>query len=244
MEVIETRFAPQQKHLQDQLTQVSATWQSIWDEENREPRYSSPFFYWPFMAALALCEVPVNRLSFELFFRESPIVAMVVAGLVGVVLMALAHGVGVVTRRMGYHSKDGVHWVGWAWLVVYIAVISTLVYGIAVFRQGYLSFVAQPDPSFADLMQSGQVGEVALAAITAGLGIEGWIFLFINTAIVVVGIAAAYLCHDPHPDFEKADKSKRKLTKAMAKIDRLKGRRESREKDRHANVMRRLGSVA
>ncbi len=167
---------------------------------------------------------------------------MIVALLVGVVLMGLAHGVGVVTRRMGYHSRDGIHWVGVAWLTVFLLMIVGLTYGVAVFRQGYLSFVTQPDPSFAELLQTQQFGQAALIALNGGLKAEGWIFLFINLAIVVVGVSAAYFCHDAHPDFERADKEKKLVTKSLARVDRLRGKADAKEKQRYANVMRRLGA--
>jgi len=65
MEVIRARFDPRSSHLSGQQAQTMRTLNEIKDEENREPRYSSHCFYWPFLAALAVCEVPVNRFSFE-----------------------------------------------------------------------------------------------------------------------------------------------------------------------------------
>lgn len=243
-EVIDARFAPVRRHLEERRDRAEGTIGEIKDEENREPRYSSPFFYWPFLGALAICEVPVNRFSFELFFRESPVIAMIVAGLVGVVLMGLAHGVGTVTRHMKYYSRDGIHWVGLIWLAVFIATIGALVYGVAIFRQGFLTFVQQPDPSFAELLQTQQFGQAAMVALSGELKAEGWIFLFINLAIVVVGISAAYFCHDPHPDFEKVDKERRRMVRALGRHDKTRGKADAKEKDRHARVMRRLGAVS
>jgi hypothetical protein len=215
----------------------------IKDEENREPRYSSHFFYWPFLALLALCEVPVNRFSFELFFRESPTIAMVVAGLVGVVLMGLAHGVGTILRHWGYNWRRGSRVVSFVWLLVFVAMIASLVWGVSVFRQGYLTFVQQPDPTFAQMLENQQFGQAAITALGLELKAEGWIFLILNTAIVVVGVSAAYFCHDPHPDYEKVDRERRKLTKAIGALEAKRGKAEAREKERHARVMRRLGAV-
>jgi hypothetical protein len=244
LDVIDARFAPIRQHLSEQRSKADESLAEIKDEENREPRYSSPFFYWPFMAALAICEVPVNRFSFELFFRESPTIAMVVAGLIGVVLMGLAHGMGTVTRHFGYHTRKGIPWVSIVWLVVFVAMSFALIYGVAVFRQGYLTFIQQPDPSFAELLQTQQYGQAALNALQIQLGAEGWIFLAINLAIVVVGVSAAYFCHDPHPDFEKVDKERRRLVRALGRHDKARGKEEAKEKDRHARVMRRLGAVS
>ena len=243
MGVISARFGPVRQHLEQQLKGVEKTISDIKADENREPRYSSPFFYWPFLAALALCEVPVNRFSFELFFRESPTMAMIVAGLIGVVLMGLAHGVGLVTRRMGYSARGGFPVVSVVWLLVFLAMIAALVYGVSVLRQGYLTFVQQPDPTFAQMLDSQQFGQAAIKVFEGGLGPEGWIFLAINLAIVVVGVSASYFCHDPHPDYEKVDRERRRLTKVIGAHEARRGKAEAREKDRHARVMRRLGAV-
>ncbi len=243
MDVIKAQYQPHSTHLAGQQGQTMRTLSEIKDEENREPRYSSHFFYWPFLALLALCEVPVNRFSFELFFRESPTIAMVVAGLVGVVLMGLAHGVGTVLRHFGYNWRRGSRWVSIVWLAVFVAMIGALVYGVSVFRQGYLTFVQQPDPTFAQMLQDQQIGRVAVTALQGGLGAEGWIFLALNLAIVVVGVSAAYFCHDPHPDYEKVDRERRRLVKAIGALEARRGKAEAREKDRHARVMRRLGAV-
>ncbi len=244
MEVIRARFDPRSSHLSGQQAQTMRTLNEIKDEENREPRYSSHFFYWPFLAALAVCEVPVNRFSFELFFRESPTIAMVVAGLIGVVLMGLAHGVGTVLRHWGYNWRRGSRSVNIVWLGVFLLMIAALVYGVSVFRQGYLTFVQQPDPTFAQMLENRQIGQAAVTALQGGLGPEGWIFLAINLAIVVVGVSAAYFCHDPHPDYEKVDRERRRLTKAIGALAVQRGKIEAREKDRHARVMRRLGAVS
>jgi hypothetical protein len=243
MDVIKAQLGPRSAHLAGQQAQTMKTITEIKDEENREPRYSSHLFYWPFLALLALCEVPVNRFSFELFFRESPTIAMVVAGLVGIVLMGLAHGVGTILRHWGYNWRRGSRVVSVVWLLVFVGMIAGLVWGVSVFRQGYLTFVQQPDPTFAQMLENQQFGQAAITALGLELKAEGWIFLILNTAIVVVGVSAAYFCHDPHPDYEKVDRERRKLTKAIGALETKRGKAEAREKERHARVMRRLGAV-
>ena len=62
--------------------------------------------YLPLMVALALVEVPVNRLAFELFFQEQPAVSLALAVVVGAVLMFFAHMVGTLVRRMEHAVAD------------------------------------------------------------------------------------------------------------------------------------------
>lgn len=242
MAAISTRFEPKIQNNRNLNGDAVAAWEAIYGEEDRQPRYSSALFYWPFLVALAICEVPVNRLSFELFFQESPVISLGVSFLIGSLFMGLAHGVGIVARRFRYNAKRGGAGVACGQLLLTIALIGALAYGVAVLRQGYLAFVTQPNRDFSQLMESNQYGEAALLVLKVGLGIEGWIFLFINLAIVFVGVLAAYFCHDPHPDFQKADETKKKTELALNKLNAQKGEAEASEQRRFAVVMRRLGA--
>jgi signal transduction histidine kinase len=239
---ISTRFDPSIAAAERELEVVTGQWEDIYGQVNRYPRYSSPYFYWPFMVVLAICEVPVNRLSFELFFAESPAISIAVSLLVGTTLIALAHGIGTVTRRFSYNARSSGAWPSVLQLAVMLTLVGLLCYGVAVLRQGYLAFVTQPDTGFADLIESDQYGQAALLALRTTLGIEGYIFLFINLAIVMVGVLAAYFCHDPHPDYEKKDREKKRLEKAFKDLTARKAEAEASEERRYAAERRRIGA--
>lgn len=239
MQAIEFDYNGRIDGAQQMLDAIQFDWNVIYGEENRFPSYSSHWFYWPFMVALALCEAPVNRLSFELFFGESPLLSLAVSLLVGAILIVLAHSFGIVARRFRYHAKfPGGALTACAQLTIIGAMIAALCYGVAILRQGYLSFVTQPDPSFASLIESEQFGQAALMALSASLAIEGWIFLFINLGIVIVGVLAAYFCHDPHPAYEKLDRAKKAAAKSLATLSKKKGEAEASEQRRYAAQLR------
>jgi hypothetical protein len=242
MEAVETRWGARQATLQDQLHRTNEIWDEIQASEQRQPRYSSAWFYWPFMVALAIAEVPINRFSFELFFRESPAVALLVSFLVGGLLVTLAHRLGMMMCRFGYNARRK-HWVGEAvQIALVVLLIAALAYGVSILRQGYLAFITQPEMGFGQALQSQQFGGAAIIALKGGLGLDGWIFLLINLAVVAVGVSAAYFCHDQHPDFEKVDRQKRKLEKAAGSLRAKRADEEAVEKRRYANQMRRLGA--
>lgn len=243
MAAIATRFDPRIEGADSQLNQASGQWEVIYGEENRFPSYSSPLFYWPFMTVLAICEAPVNRLSFELFFAESPLISLGVSLLVGAVLMILAHVTGTVSRRFGYSTKrHGGMWVSLGQLAVTLLLIGALCYGVAVLRQGYLAFLTRPDPSFSALIDNQQLGQAAMLVLSTALALEGWIFLFINLGIVAVGTLAAYFCHDPHPVYELLDRRKKKAQKQLDALRAQRADAEAAEKRRVAAQLQRLGA--
>ena len=242
MEAVETRWSPRQDSLRAQLEHTNEIWDDIQASEQRQPRYSSAWFYWPFMFALAVAEVPINRFSFELFFQESPAVALLVSFLVGGLLVTLAHRMGMLMCRFGYNAKRKNWWGEAAQIALVVALVIGLAYGVSILRQGYLAFITQPDMGFGQALESQQFGGAAIVALKAGLGLDGWIFMLINLAVVAVGVSAAYFCHDQHPDFEKVDRQKRKLEKQAAQMRAKRADEEALEKRRFANQMRRLGA--
>lgn len=242
MQAIETKFGGRIADAKETVDTISGKWDTIQAEVDRQPRYARSIFYWPFMVALMLFEIPVNRLSFELFFRESPTVSLGVAFLVGVILVTLAHRLGVVLCRFGYHVKKS-GWIGQLLQVVLItAIILALIYGVSVLRQGYLDFETQPQASFSDMLAGTGAAQVAGEMFKAGLGISGWIFFAINIGIVAVGLTAAYFSHDPHPDFQAADIQLKKAEKKLAQIKGQRADAESIEQRRHANQINRANA--
>lgn len=241
MKAIETKYGGRIADAKEAHDKISDKWDTIQAEVERQPRYARGIFYWPFMIALMLFEIPVNRLSFELFFRESPTVSLGVAFLVGVILVTLAHRLGIVLCRFGYHGRKS-GWTGQVIQVVLItATILALIYGVSVLRQGYLDFETQPDVSFMDMLAGNGAAQVAGDMFKAGLGISGWIFFAINIGIVAVGLTASYFSHDPHPDFQEADIALKKAEKKYAHIKGQRADAEAIEQRRHANQINRAG---
>ncbi|MCA8897402.1 MAG: hypothetical protein R3C00_07145 [Hyphomonas sp.] len=235
---INKRHEARLTHALSRAYRANSLWDEIQGEVNRQPRYSSPWFYMPFMIALSIAEVPINRLSFELFFRESPLISLVVSLLVGGILVTLAHRVGMLLCRFGYYSKLRGWKVELAQVLVVTLLIGALCYGLSVLRQGFLQAAVQPEIGFADAMSG--TGSLEMLKLNAALGLEGWIFLFINLAVVLVGVSAAFFCHDGHPDFQKADIERKRAEKAVAVIRSHIAEAEAAEQRRHANQLRRL----
>lgn len=215
------------------------------DERGREPMYwPAPFswLYWFFLAGLAVAEVPVNRLSFQLFFAESPSVVLAVAALIGATLIILAHATGMITRRFRHSCREvGGAIASIARLIAVCGLILLLCYGVAIFRQAYLAFATQPDPSFAAAMANDQLGQAALIVLQSSLTIDGVIFMIINLSIVGVGTLFAFYRHDPHPNFEALDRERERLNKRLTQLRTREGDELAAEDRRYANECRRKG---
>jgi hypothetical protein len=108
-----------------------------------------------------------------------------------------------------------------------------------------LTFALGEDDSFATLLEQDQITQAAAMVLQSALMVEGAIFLIINLAVVIVGVFAALLCHDPHPDFERLDRAlkaarkdlafnKKILGEALGKAQRRFAATE-REEDKHRN---------
>lgn len=236
--VIRTRYSARLDAARLRVNRAQGTWDEIHGEVNRQPRYSGPLFYMPFMILLAIAEVPINRLSFELFFRESPAIALVVSLLVGGVLVILSHRLGLLLSRFGYFAKQRGWGFEFAQVAVAVILIGALCYGLSVLRQGFLEAATTPELGFAEAMNSGGAG-AALMTLKPGLSLEGWIFLFINLAVVLVGVSASYFCHDGHPDFQRADVERKQSEKALATLQASVADAEAAEQRRYANQLRR-----
>jgi hypothetical protein len=153
--------------------------------------------------------------------------------MIGAVQIFLAHTVGVTARRLSYAveqrqwANPGIsrslaaapHMLAIALSLFFILANS---YGLAVFRQAFLQFVNQPDPSLEQLINDDQA--TAYVMIGSSLAVEGWIFLFINLGIVGVAIMGAFFSHDPHPDYALVDRLLKRASKTVEQLQINRGK--------------------
>ena len=201
-------------------------------EVNGRPlRRSLVGFYLPIMILLALVEVPVNRLAFELFFQEQPAVSLALAFVVGAVLVFFAHMVGTLVRRMETPSRVAQQVKRSCGIALFIGLTGVLMYLLAGMRQLYVRLLESEQGSSLSAMVQGLTEGGAVRTITnvAGeqLGTAGWTLLVLNVVIFVFGATAAFLRHDPHPDYEAAwrqqERARWRLTRLRSRYERVAG---------------------
>ena len=167
------------------------------------------------LGALALVEVPINRLAFEFFFAESPLLSLAIAAGMGAALMIIAHFVGLLARRIPSHEALGVVLSVIA-MVLLLAMALSAMYVVAVVRQHFVDFLEQ-EQSFdlGSLLEAGEIGDIATTLANVSLGAAGYTLLSFNLIVFAIGLLFAFFRHDPHPDYERAVFAKQRYQRQL-----------------------------
>lgn len=200
-------------------------------EVNGRPlRRSLVGFYLPVMILLALVEVPVNRLAFELFFQEQPAVSLALAFVVGAVLVFFAHMVGTLVRRMDAPARMAQQVKRGVGIALFAGLTGVLMYLLAGMRQLYVRLLENEQGSLSSMVQGltgGGAAQTIAKVANEQLGTAGWTLLVLNVVIFVFGATAAFLRHDPHPDYEAAwrqqERARWRMTRLRGRYDKLAG---------------------
>lgn len=208
---------------------------------NRELQISLVNIYFPFMVCLALAEVSVNRLAFELFFAGSPLSSILLAVAVGAMLIFFAHITGVSLKRNKGKSESGEKLNTLMAMCLLNVLVGIFIYYLAKMRQAFVSLEQSQDIKLEDIFSSeeAEVMEGVLgnsggmdSIISTSIGSEGFFLLLVNVVVYVAGFVAAILRHDSHPDYEK-------LTTLSNKLSNKRVLLKKRYQNRHSQVMKR-----
>ena len=187
-------------------------------------------FYIPFMTLLAFAEVFVNSMAFELFFESSQLISIIVATGVGAMLVFFAHITGASFKRTQSKEVPVSKANTYLSMGVLNSLVVVLIFYLSKMRQAFVSISNQNEQGFnidADkLLNSdtpglnGVLGSTSIldTLMQINLGPEGMFLLLINVAVYVCGFVAAFVRHDSHPDYEKAQKNYDKDRKELFKV--------------------------
>ena len=184
-------------------------------------------FYYLMMLLLALAEVPVNRAAFELTFREEPIFSLMLAAAVGLILIFLAHVIGLMLRQWPNRPTLGQIVSRVVAMALLIGIAGTGVYFMAKMRQAFIRLTSAETDGFAERLQEalrggGTQGTVSIMA-DLPLTTSDWTFIALNLLIFVFGVVASFLRHDPHPDYARAVRDARQSERSFGKIEKKYG---------------------
>lgn len=180
--------------------------------------------YAPIMIFLSVIEAPINRLSFELFFQEDPLISLLIAFGIGVALVFFAHSIGIGLKQINSPRT--------AWLktfqivLIVLAFVSAivLIYFVAIARQQYVDLVSlEAGSSLRDALlgSDGGLGSFVRAVVDTELSQTGYTFLTINLVVFVIGIIASAYRHDPDHDYEAAVRNLERAEKRLHKQKKL-----------------------
>ncbi|HEX2526312.1 MAG TPA: hypothetical protein VHL31_08410 [Geminicoccus sp.] len=177
---------------------------------------------YPFiLLIIAIAEIPINRLAFELFFQEAPIVSLFLSFAVGLLLAFFAHQAGLWLRQAASYKTLGGKLGHLAGVLLIIAIAAPLLYFIAAMRQHYLALLeAEAASDFGTLLRQGLEGGLSSAreVLSVELGGPGWTLLILNMALLVVGAIVSFVRHDPHPDYEAAVTQSKRTERRLNKM--------------------------
>lgn len=178
--------------------------------------------YIPLMVLIALLEMPLNQLSFELLLRGAPIFSWLLALACGAALVVFAHLAGVWLRQLNPEQRTPVALVaGIIRLIFVIGIAGLAIYIIAALRQRYVDFRSTPQGSLSQdvLAEPNSLEQVAstlaAAATDTTLSAVGWLILGLNVIFFAAGMLLAFRRHDPDPDYERATKNNEAATRAV-----------------------------
>ena len=209
-------------------------------------------FYIPFMILLALAEVFVNSLAFELFFESSQLISIIVATGVGAMLVFFSHITGSSFKRTQSKEVPVSKANTYMSMGVLNSLVIVLVFYLSKMRQAFVSinnqneqgFNIDPDkllssdtPGLSEAVSSPNILDTLMQI---NLGPEGMFLLLINIAVYVCGFVASFVRHDSHPDYERAqinyDKDRNELFKIKKTFDDKIANIDKKQSDLHTKI--------
>jgi hypothetical protein len=140
---------------------------------------------------------------------------------VGGVLIYFAHLIGIIIRQWPARLTVGQIAARAGALFVLIGLTGSGMYFLARMRQAYMHLIMAESEGFGSRLQEAlQGGAVQTAAIfsDAPFSSSDYAFIAVNVLLFVFGVATSFMRHDPHPDYEKAERIASKADRILAKI--------------------------
>ncbi len=196
-------FSAEYKHHEDKALMAKEEKHKIEEVLGRPLQIDHVDFYIPALVILAIAEVPINRLAFELFFESMPLVSLLISAAIGGLLIFFAHTIGLLIKRLQCKeieiNRDNVYMT-----ITLLSILTmTLMYFLGLMRE---KWVDVNDPAALNLESF--INSATNTDRGAGesflIGSRGFTLLLLNLAIFTVGMMLAFLRHDPHPFYEKA----------------------------------------
>ena len=170
--------------------------------------------YLPVLICLAIAEVPINRLAFELFFESMPLVSLLVSAAIGGLLIFFAHTVGILLKRAQCKEIEVSHDNIYLTITLLSILTFALMYFLGLMREKWVDINDVSTLNLEALITSATNTEKGIAE-SLMIGSKGFTLLLLNLGIFTVGVLLAFLRHDAHPFYEKAVNSHQKAQEKM-----------------------------
>jgi hypothetical protein len=195
------------KDLKGKHNEAQDEYQAIKDQLNRPAEAAMVRGYFPLMLLLAVAEIPVNRLAFELYFESMPAISLILSGAVGSLLIFFAHIIGKQAKRTRCPitaTNNGNVYLAITGLVLLCLIVMIF---LGVMREQVVALQASAanfsleSLKLEDLTNDGG----ASRDFSWSMGSAALFLVVLNFAIFLSGVVAAYIRHDSHPFFEQLE---------------------------------------
>ena len=198
-------------HYQDgkkRFDKIKARWEQITEKHNRQELNIQLRPYWAYILLLfgiGIAEFPLNNQVF-ISFRETPLLTLIMAGVLVITLPFLAHAAGKVLKQAKERS---------IYPFVFIALfltVGTISYFTALLRTNYLS---------------------ELGVQESQLFLDQWTFFTIGVILFMVGTMASFFAHDSSHEFATVYKKYHQEEEQFLKLQKEVSDRRATEKNHY-----------
>lgn len=173
--------SPHYQGAKKRFDNIKVRWEKVSLKHNRQELNIQFKPYWAYVLLLfgiGIAEFPLNNQVF-VSFRETPLLTLIMAGVLVITLPFLAHAAGKVLKQ----SKERKIY-PFVFIVLFLSV-STISYFTALLRTNYLSELGVPE---------------------AQLFLDQWTFFTIGIILFLVGTVASFFAHDESNEFSEVYK--------------------------------------
>lgn len=160
---------------------IKNRWEEISAKHNRQELNIQFKPYWAYVLllfAIGIAEFPLNNQVF-ISFRETPLLTLIMAGVLVITLPFLAHASGKILKQV---KERGIYPFVF---IILLLTVSTISYFTALLRTNYLGELGVPE---------------------AQLFLDQWTFFTIGIILFLVGTVASFFAHDDSNEFSEVYK--------------------------------------
>lgn len=229
-------FSSEYRHHEDAALFAKEEKQKIEQLVGRPLQTDHTDIYIPALICLAIAEVPINRLAFELFFESMPLVSLLISAAIGGLLIFFAHTIGILLKRTQCKEIEVNHDNIYLTITLLTILTVAMMYFLGLMREKWVDVNDVSNLNLEALINTATSNEKGITD-SLMIGSKGFTLLLLNLGIFTVGVLLAFLRHDSHPFYEKACIAH---DKAQQKIMIFKKKFEIRKSELHKNHHKRL----
>lgn len=185
---------------------IKNRWERISAKHNREELNIQFKPYWAYILLLfgiGIAEFPLNNQVF-VSFRETPLLTLIMAGVLVITLPFLAHAAGKILKQV---KERGIYPFVF---VILLATVTAISYFTALLRTNYLEELGVPE------------GQLLL---------DQWTFFTIGIILFMVGTVASFFAHDESNEFSEVYKKYHKEEEVFLKLQHEVNNKRAAEKE-------------